>query len=325
VEYVRLGKSGLKVSRICLGTMSYGSSKWQDWVLDERDAKPFFKKALDLGINFFDTADIYSLGRSEEITGKALKEYTSRDKVIIATKVQNRVGKAPNDEGLSRKHILDSIDMSLKRLGTDYIDLYQIHRWDYETPIEETLEALNDIVRWGKVRYIGASSMFAWQFAKVLFTADLNKFTRPISMQNHYNLLYREEEREMLPLCKDQDIGVTVWSPLARGLLTANKRSILKSNDIRFESDKNLKKWYSEVNLDILNDLYKVSQKIKRKPSQVALSWLLSKKVVNSVIVGATKIDYLDEIVSSLDVKLQSDDIELIERKYKPISVQGHS
>jgi aryl-alcohol dehydrogenase (NADP+) len=305
--------------------MSYGSSKWQDWVLDEREAKPFFKKAIDLGINFFDTADVYSLGRSEEITGKALKEFTNRDGVIIATKVQNRVGNRPNDEGLSRKHILDSIDMSLQRLGTDYVDLYQIHRWDYETPIEETLEALNDIVRWGKARYIGVSSMFAWQFAKLLFTADLNKLTRPISMQNHYNLLYREEEREMLPLCIDQNIGVVVWSPLARGLLTANKESILKNHDIRFESDKNLKKWYSEVNLDILDDVDQVSQKTQNTPSQVALNWLFNKKIVSSVIVGATRIEYLDEIVSSLDVKLQADEIELIERKYRPISVQGHS
>lgn len=325
MEYTRLGNSGLKVSRICLGTMSYGSSKWQDWVLDEREAKPFFKKAIDLGINFFDTADVYSLGRSEEITGKALKEFTNRDGVIIATKVQNRVGNRPNDEGLSRKHILDSIDMSLQRLGTDYVDLYQIHRWDYETPIEETLEALNDIVRWGKARYIGVSSMFAWQFAKLLFTADLNKLTRPISMQNHYNLLYREEEREMLPLCIDQNIGVVVWSPLARGLLTANKESILKNHDIRFESDKNLKKWYSEVNLDILDDVDQVSQKTQNTPSQVALNWLFNKKIVSSVIVGATRIEYLDEIVSSLDVKLQADEIELIERKYRPISVQGHS
>ncbi|TMB95713.1 MAG: aldo/keto reductase, partial [Chloroflexi bacterium] len=216
MQYVRLGKTGLRVSRICLGTMTYGSKQWRDWVLDEADAKPFYKRALEAGINFFDTADVYSLGASEEVTGQALKEYAKREDVVIATKVYSPMGGGPNERGLSRKHIFASIDGSLRRLQTDYVDLYQTHRWDDQTPIEETLEALSDLVRAGKVRYIGASSMFAWQFAKALYAADQHGWTRFVSMQNHYNLVYREEEREMMPLCIDQGIGVIPWSPLAR-------------------------------------------------------------------------------------------------------------
>ncbi|HEY5573296.1 MAG TPA: aldo/keto reductase, partial [Anaerolineales bacterium] len=217
MEYVNLGRTGLKVSRICLGTMTYGTSQWRDWVLDEEESRPFIKRALELGINFFDTADMYSRGASEEVLGRALRDFTRREEVVIATKVFFPMGEGPNQRGLSRVHILRSIDESLRRLGTDYVDLYQTHRWDPDTPIEETLEALHDVVKSGKARYIGASSMYAWQFAKSLYLCDLNGWTRFASMQNHYNLIYREEEREMLPLCRDQGIGVIPWSPLARG------------------------------------------------------------------------------------------------------------
>jgi aryl-alcohol dehydrogenase-like predicted oxidoreductase len=223
MQYVRLGKTGLRVSRICLGTMTYGSTKWRDWVLEEEESRPFFKRALELGINFFDTADVYSLGASEEVTGRALKDFAKRDDVVIATKVYSPMGGGPNERGLSRKHIMASIDGSLRRLGTDFVDLYQIHRWDDDTTIEETLDALNDVVRAGKARYIGASSMFAWQLAKALYTSDRHEWTPFVSMQNQYNLVYREEEREMIPLCLDQGIGVIPWSPLARGFLAGNR------------------------------------------------------------------------------------------------------
>src|ERR1700736_3739179 len=224
MEYVRLGTTGLKVSRICLGTMTYGSKKWREWVLEEAESRPFIKRAVELGINFFDTADMYSLGVSEEIVGRALKDFAERDRVVIATKVFNPMGEDPNQKGLSRKHIMHAIDDSLRRLQTDYIDLYQIHRFDYETPIEETMEALDDVVKMGKARYIGASSMFAWQFAKMLLRADERGLTRFVTMQNHYNLVYREEEREMTPLCRDEGVGLIPWSPLARGFLAGNRR-----------------------------------------------------------------------------------------------------
>ncbi len=237
MEYVRFGSTGLKVSRICLGCMSYGTpnERWP-WALDEEHSRPFIQRALELGINFFDTANVYSNGMSETVVGRALRDFASRDEVVIATKVRCEMGPGPNDRGLSRKHILSSIDASLKRLGTDYVDLYQIHRWDYETPIEETLEALNDVVRAGKARYIGASSMYAWQFAKALYTSDLHGWARFVSMQPHYNLVYREEEREMLPLCQDQKIAVIPWSPLARGLLT-RKPSKERNETLRAQTD----------------------------------------------------------------------------------------
>ena len=237
MQYNQLGTTGLRVSRICLGTMTYGSSKWRDWVLEEADSKPFFKKALEAGINFFDTADVYSLGVSEEVTGRALKEYAKRDEIVIATKVFSPMGGGPNQRGLSRKHIFDSIDDSLRRLQTDYVDLYQIHRWDPTTPIEETLEALNDLVRMGKVRYIGASSMYAWQMAKALYTSDLRGWTRFATMQNHYNLIYREEEREVIPLCLDQGVGIIPWSPMARGPGLDAAQARHNSTDRRREQD----------------------------------------------------------------------------------------
>src|SRR5438270_996599 len=225
MEYVNLGTAGVKVSRICLGAMTYGSSKWREWVLDEPESRPFIQRALEAGINFFDTADMYSLGASEEVLGRALQDFAQRDQVVIATKVFNPMGDDPNQRGLSRKHIRHSIDASLRRLRTDYVDLYQIHRFDYETPIAETITALHDVVKAGKARYVGGSSMFAWQFAKMLHTADARGLTRFVSMQNHYNLIYREEEREMLPLCREEGIGVIPWSPLARGFLAGNRRA----------------------------------------------------------------------------------------------------
>lgn len=236
-KYVNLGKSGLKVSRLSLGTMTYGSRQWREWVLEEEESRPFIKLALELGINFFDTADVYSLGASEEILGRALRDFAKRDQVIIATKVYNQVGDGPNDKGLSRKHIFDSIDASLRRLQTDYVDLYQIHRWDNETPIEETLEALHDLIKIGKVRYIGASSMYAWQFAKALYIADKHGWTRFVSMQNHYNLVYREEEREVIPLSIAEGVGIIPWSPLARGLLVGNRQKQGYGETLRAKTD----------------------------------------------------------------------------------------
>src|SRR5450432_1245086 len=245
MEYTRLGKTGLKVSRICFGTMTYGSKKWREWVLEEQDSKPFFRRAFELGINFFDTADMYSLGASEEITGRAIQEFgPSRDKVVIATKVFNPMGEDPNQRGLSRKHIHHAIDDSLRRLGTDYVDLYQIHRFDYETPIEETIEALDDVVKQGKALYIGASSMFAWQFAKMLYMQDAMGMTRFVTMQNHYNLIYREEEREMIPLCREEEIGLIPWSPLARGFLAGNRTKENFGETLRAKTDEYAQKLY---------------------------------------------------------------------------------
>jgi aryl-alcohol dehydrogenase (NADP+) len=238
MEYVRLGSSGLKVSRLCLGAMTYGSKKWREWVLEEDEGRPFIRRALELGINFFDTADMYSVGRSEEILGRALKDFApARASVVIATKIFNPMGEGPNERGLSRKHILHGIDESLRRLGTDYVDLYQIHRFDYETPVEETLEALNDVVAMGKALYIGASSMFAWQFASMLYKSDEMGLARFVSMQNHYNVIYREEEREMLPLCRHEGIGVIPWSPLARGFVSGNRRKEDHGDTVRAKTD----------------------------------------------------------------------------------------
>src|SRR5512139_237967 len=289
MEYVRLGSTGMKVSRLCLGCMSYGgpSERWP-WALDEETSRPFIKRALELGINFFDTANVYSNGRSEEIVGKALRDFAaSRDEVVIATKVYSEMGPGPNDRGLSRKHILSAIDDSLKRLGTDYVDLYQIHRWDYDTPIEETLEALHDVVRAGKARYIGASSMYAWQFAKALYTSDLHGWPRFVSMQPHYNLLYREEEREMLPLCQDQKIAVIPWSPLAKGRL-ARKPSKEQNDTQRAQTDAIGKRLYSDEDLTIARRVSDVAKARGLPMAQVALAWLFSKPVITAPIIGAT-------------------------------------
>jgi aryl-alcohol dehydrogenase (NADP+) len=323
MDYTNLGKTGLKVSRICLGMMSYGSPQWRDWVLDEAASRPFVQRALELGINFFDTADMYSLGVSEEITGKLLKEYARRDEVVIATKVFNPMSDKPNRGGLSRKHIFDGVADSLKRLQTDYIDLYQIHRWDYATPIEETLEALHDLVKAGYVRYIGASSMFAYQFAKALYKAELKGWTRFVSMQNHYNLLYREEEREMMKLCAEEGIGVIPWSPLARGYLT--RRPQETNATTRGQSDTIAQQLYKASDVSIINRVVDTAEKHGVKPARVALAWMLSKPYITSPIIGATKMYQLEDAVSALEIKLSEDDIKFLEEPYQPRPISGHS
>ena len=326
MEYVKLGNTGMKVSKICLGTMTYGkpTERWP-WALNEQESRPFIQKALELGINFFDTADMYSYGTSEEVVGNLLKEFVKRDDVVIATKVFNPMGPLPNDGGLSRKHIMSSIDNSLRRLKTDYVDLYQIHRWDYETPIEETMEALHDVVKAGKARYIGASSMFSWQFAKALYTADLHGWTRFVSMQPHYNLLYREEEREMIPLCLDQKIAVIPWSPLARGLLTG-KRSKERNETLRAKTDQFGKILYcSENDFEIVNRLGEIATRRGLPDSQVALAWMLSKPAITAPIIGASKPGHLEDAVAALSVKLTDEEIIKLEELYLPHPVLGHS
>jgi aryl-alcohol dehydrogenase-like predicted oxidoreductase len=318
MDYVRFGSTGLKVSRICLGCMSYGgpSERWQ-WALDEEHSRPFIQRALGLGINFFDTADVYSFGMSETVLGRAMKDFAQRDEVVIATKVRSEMGPGPNDKGLSRKHILSSIDASLKRLGMDYVDIYQIHRWDYETPIEETLEALNDVVRAGKARYIGASSMYAWQFAKALYTSDLHGWARFVSMQPHYNLVYREEEREMLPLCLDQHIAVIPWSPLARGLLT-RKPTVERNETLRAQTDAFGKMLYTrEDDLAIAQRVSDVAEKRGIPMAQVALAWMLYKPFITAPIIGATKIEHLDDAVAALSVKLSAEELQQLEAGYQ--------
>ncbi|HXW14036.1 MAG TPA: aldo/keto reductase, partial [Terriglobia bacterium] len=285
--YVNLGSTGTKVSRICLGTMTYGARSWREWVLDEEQGRPFIKQALELGINFFDTADMYSLGKSEEVLGRALKDFgPSRDKLVIATKVFFPMGDDPNQKGLSRKHILHAMDQSLRRLRTDYVDLYQIHRFDHDTPIEETLEALTDVIKAGKALYIGASSMFAWQFARMLYAADRHGFSRFVTMQNHYNLVYREEEREMIPLCREEAVGVIPWSPIARGLLAGNR----KAGTLRSQADDYAHKLYTrEADDRVVDCVEKVARDRGVPPAQVALAWLLHKPGITAPIVGASK------------------------------------
>src|SRR5215813_8681608 len=321
MEYVRLGNTGLKVSPLCLGCMTYGSPNWRAWVLPEADSRPFFKRAIEHGINFFDTADVYSLGVSEEITGRALKDFTKRHEVVIASKVHGKMSDAPNDKGLSRKHIFDSIDASLRRLGTDYIDLYQIHRWDNETPIEETLDALDDVVRAGKARYIGASSMYAWQFSHALQVSARNGWSRFVSMQNHYNLVYREEEREMIPLCRAEGVGLVPWSPLARGLLAGSRRAATQ----RSKQDEYAHKLYTQEADDRVVDCVAQVAKERGVPAaQVALGWLLSKPEVTAPIVGATKPHHLTDAVAAVSLKLTSQEIEKLESVYVPHPVLGH-
>ncbi len=326
MEYVRLGNTGMKVSRICLGMMSYGgpNERWQ-WALDEESSRPLIKRAVELGITFFDTANVYSQGRSEEITGRALRDFAaSRDEVVVATKVHGAMGPGPNDQGLSRKHILSAIDASLKRLGTDYVDIYQIHRLDHETPIEETVEALHDVVKSGKARYIGASSMFAWQFAKALYTSDLHGWTRFASMQPHYNLVYREEEREMLPLCADQKIAVIPWSPLARGLLT-RKPSKERNETLRAQTDVFGKRLYSDNDFSVVQRVVEVAEARGVPMAQVALAWMLSNPVITAPIIGATKPDHLDDAVAALSLQLSPQEIHQLEELYQPHPVLGHA
>jgi aryl-alcohol dehydrogenase (NADP+) len=325
MQYVNLGKTGLKVSRLCLGTMTYGSREWREWVLTEEESRPFIKRALESGINFFDTADMYSLGVSEKILGQALKDFAKRDQVIIATKVYNAMGDGPNDRGLSRKHIFDSIDASLQRLQTDYVDLYQIHRWDNETPIEETLEALHDVVKSGKVRYIGASSMYAWQFAKALYTADLHGWTRFVSMQNHYNLVYREEEREVLPLSRAEGIGIIPWSPLARGFLAGNRQKEGYGETVRAKTDEfahNL--YYDEGDFEIVDRVVDLAKARGVSPAQIALAWLLHQPGVTAPIIGASKLHHLEDAIAALDIKLDDKERAHLEEPYRPHPVLGH-
>jgi len=326
MEYVNLGKTGLKVSRLCLGMMSYGSSQWRDWVLDEDASRPLIRHALEIGINFFDTADIYSLGISEEVTGRALRDFTARrEDYVLATKVFNPMGDGPNDRGLSRKHIFDAIDASLRRLGVEYVDLYQIHRWDYQTPIEETMEALHDVVKAGKARYIGASSMFAWQFAKAQHTAERHGWTRFVSMQNHYNLIYREEEREMIPLCLDQGVGLIPWSPLARGFLAGNRTRDRRGETTRSLSDSYAHEmYYRDSDFDVLDRVLALTERRGVKPVQIALAWLLHRPGVTAPIIGATKMHHLDDALAALSVTLSPDEMAFLEEPYRPHPILGH-
>jgi aryl-alcohol dehydrogenase-like predicted oxidoreductase len=325
MEYTHLGNTGLRVSRICLGMMSYGSSEWRPWVLDEPDAEPIVRAAVEGGITFFDTADMYSLGASEEVTGRLLAKYISRDDAVVATKVFNPMGPGENQRGLGRKHVLASIDASLKRLGMDYVDLYQTHRWDRDTPIEETMEALNDVVRAGKARYIGASSMFAWQFAKAQHVAAVNGWARFVSMQPHYNLLYREEEREMIPQCLDQGVGVIPWSPLARGVLAGNRSRGGERHTTRAGSDEFADWLYSQpTDFDVVDRVVEVAGERGVKPAQVALAWLLHKPGVTAPIIGATKISHLEDALAAAELSLSEDEIARLEEPYVPHPVLGH-
>ena len=325
MEYTRLGTTGLTVSRICLGTMTYGSKSWREWVLDEEESRPFFRRAIEAGINFFDTADIYSLGTSEEVTGRALKDFAARrEEVVIATKVFNPMGDAPNRSGLSRKHIRHAVDASLRRLGTDYIDLYQIHRYDPHTPIEETLDALDGLVRAGKVLYLGASSMFAWQFARMLAASDRRGWSRFVTMQNHYNLLYREEEREMNPLCAAEGVGIIPWSPLARGVLAGNRSAGTTRSRTDAFSETLYGKEVSAADERVVDRVRELAGKKDVAPAQVALAWLLHKPGVTAPIVGASKPHHLDDAIAALDVKLSPEEIARLEEPYVPHAVAGH-
>src|SRR5450631_3917679 len=313
MEYVNLGTAGVKVSRICLGTMTYGSKRWREWVLEEEESRPFLKRALELGINFFDTADMYSDGASEEILGRALKKFgPGRDRVVIATKVFNPMGDDPNQRGLSRKHILHAIDDSLRRLGTDYVDLYQIHRFDYNTPIEETIEALHDVVKCGKARYIGASSMHAWQFAKYLSIAEKMGMTKFVSMQNFYNLVYREEEREMLPLCRDAGIGVIPWSPLARGFLGRSHAHALDRQTARAKSDNILDMQFDDADVKTLRRVEETANKRGKNNAQIATAWLLAKGVA-APIIGASKMSHLEDAIAAAEIKLTAEEIAYLD------------
>lgn len=327
MNYRRLGTTGMKVSALCLGTMTYGSPKWREWVLDEQASRPFIKQALDAGINFFDSADMYSLGESERVVGKALLDYAPREDVVIATKVFNAMGDGPNNRGLSRKHIMAAIDSSLQRLGTDHVDLYQIHRWDYHTPIEETMEALHDVVKAGKARYIGASSMYAWQFAKAQHTAQMHGWTRFATMQPMYNLVYREEEREMLPLCIDQGVGVIPWSPLARGVLAGKTVQGEGGESTRAKTDENTRKWRlgSDMDQPVIDALRKVATDRGTGMAQVALAWVMSNPAVTAPIIGASKPGHIDDAVAALELTLSDEEKEALESAYVPHRIAGHS
>ncbi len=326
MQYVNLGKTGLKVSRLCLGMMTYGSPQWREWVLTEEQGRPFIQRALELGINFFDTANMYSLGVSEEITGRALRDFARRDEVVIATKVFFPMGDKPNQGGLSRKHVMHAIDASLRRLGTDYIDLYQIHRLDKETPIAEMLEVLHEVVKAGKARYIGASSMYAWQFAKTLYLADQHGWTRFVTMQNHYNLVYREEEREMLPLCREEGVGIIPWSPLARGFLVGN-RTLNKAGDTaRAQTDKFAHEMYFQPgDFTIVDRVAVLAKRREVSAAQIALAWLLHQPGVTAPIIGASKMPQLEEAAAALNLGLSPEECAFLQEPYQPHPVLGHS
>lgn len=326
MQYTRLGSTGLTVSRLCLGTMTFGSKQWRQWVLEEADSIPLIKKAWDLGINFFDTADMYSLGVSEEILGRALKSLgIPRDRVVIATKLFNPMGDDPNHKGLGRKHLHHAINDSLRRLQTDYIDLYQIHRYDYDTPAEEVMDGLNSVVKQGKALYLGASSMYAWQLAKLQHAAEKNHGAKFVTMQNHYNLTYREEEREMIPYCLDTGIGVIPWSPLGRGLLTGSLKRDSKDS-LRAQTDDIAQKLYSRDSDFLIADrVAEVAQKRGASRATIALAWLLSKRAVTAPIIGASKVKHLEDAVAALDLKLDTTEIAKLEELYEPHPILGQS
>jgi 1-deoxyxylulose-5-phosphate synthase len=325
MDQIRLGDTGLHVSRVCLGMMSYGNDSDRPWVLDEAGAEPIVRRAVEGGVTFFDTADVYSAGASEVATGRLLPKFIARDEVVVATKVNGAMTPGPNGRGLSRKHILSGIDASLERLGMDYVDLYQIHRWDPQTPIAETMEALHDVVRAGKARYIGASSMYAWQFAKAQHVADTNGWTRFVSMQNHYNLVYREEEREMIPQCIDQGVGVIPWSPLARGFLTGTRTRDGERRTTRAETDKFTDSLYGrDEDFDVADRVAEVAAERGVPAAQLALAWLMHRPGVTAPIVGATKIGHLEDALAAADLDMSSDDMERLEEPYVPHPVLGH-
>ena len=331
MEYVNLGRTGLRVSRLCLGTMTFGSPAWRPWILPEDASRPFIRRALDAGVNFFDTADMYSRGVSEEVVGRALADFTTRDQVVIATKAFFPMGDGPNDRGLSRKHLFDAVDASLRRLGTDYVDLYQIHRFDPHTPIDETLEALNDVVRAGKARYVGASSMYAWQFARMLQVSERRGWARFVSMQNHYNLVYREEEREMLPLCRAEGVGVLPWSPLARGFLAGNRGRAAGAGGeqggetLRARTDEYARSlYYADSDFRVVDRVVEVARERGVTPARVALAWILGQPGVTAPIIGATRIEQLDDAVAALDVPLDDEERRRLEEPYVPHPVLGH-
>ena len=327
MQFHKLGATGTTVSRLCLGMMTYGSKTWRPWILEEEESRPFVRRALEAGINFFDTADVYSLGASEELTGKLLKEYgPSRDRLVIATKLFNPMSDDPNDRGLSRKHIMQSVDRSLKRLGTDYIDLYQIHRFDAQTPIEETLTALDDLVRAGKVLYLGASSMYAWQFLKMLDFQHHHHLSRFVTMQNHYNLVYREEEREMIPLCRAENVGLIPWSPLARGFLAGNRKpGEAKGSTLRAQTDDYGRSMYRDTDYTVVERVAEIATERNVKPAQVALAWVLANPAVSAPIIGASKQSHLDDALGALDLKLTPEEITRLEQPYEPHPILGHS
>jgi aryl-alcohol dehydrogenase-like predicted oxidoreductase len=326
MKYVSMGSTGLKVSKICLGTMTFGSPDWRNWVMNEEQSLPFIKRALDLGINFFDTADVYSLGQSEVVLGNSLRKLgVPRDRVVIATKVHSSMGDDPNQRGQSRKHIKHAIDDSLRRLGVDYIDLYQIHRFDPHTPIEESLDALDSVVKAGKALYLGASSMYAWQFAKMLYTADRLGLARFATMQNHYNLVYREEEREMNPLCVAEGVGIIPWSPLARGFLTKNRPKGSQGATLRAKNDGFAQHLYKEsADYDVVDQVSAIAEKRGVPNAQIALSWLMHQPGVTAPIVGATQLEHIDAAVAATNIELSKEELEALSKPYVPHAVLGH-